>query len=256
MQEELILSLTEGERFTPRQGKLHKIDRVDEAAKILEFKNVYSADGVIRKLSFVLYADECLGLWNRNRHSGQGILDIVEGKVGILSGQIWMEGRYFDKKSIHNINNYGLLTLPETDELYSNMSLGENIQISAIKKNSYGGIIPKTGELRYLVQDLCSEYLSDEKYRLFSNQRIPNSVLIKKKVSLCRAIAAGARIIVHNNSSLKLDIREKEIFQQDILRTQKKRIGQIIIAAQIDDLYPVCNRILQIEEGKISESFF
>lgn len=256
MQEELILSLTEGERFTPRQGKLHKIDRVDEAAKILEFKNVYSADGVIRNLSFVLYADECLGLWNRNRHSGQGILDIVEGKVGILSGQIWMEGRYFDKKSIHNINNYGLLTLPETDELYSNMSLGENIQISAIKKNSYGGIIPKTGELRYLVQDLCSEYLSDEKYRLFSNQRIPNSVLIKKKVSLCRAIAAGARIIVHNNSSLKLDIREKEIFQQDILRTQKKRIGQIIIAAQIDDLYPVCNRILQIEEGKISESFF
>jgi len=242
MEDELILSLIEGEPFEPKPGRLHKTDNIDESAKLMEFKNVYSDNGVIRDLSFTLYADECLGLWNRNRHSGQGILDIIENNVGIRSGDIWLER--------------AIWTVPETDQLFSNMTLGQNIELSALKRNAYAGVVTKTGELRYLVQDLCSEYLADDGYRMFPGQLIPDGVLIRKKVSLCRAIAAGARIIVYNNPCLKLDVREKEIFQQDILRTQKKRIGQIIIAAQIDDLYPVCNRILQIEEGKIQPGHF
>lgn len=242
MSEELILSLIEGEPFEPKHGRLQKIDHVDTTAKMLEFKDVYTEDRVIDGLSFTLHENECLGIWNRNRHSGKGILDILEGKVNISSGEIWAA--------------YEILTLPEEDELLSNMPLGENIKLAALKRNAYGGIVPKEGELRYLVQDLCSDYLADDGYRLFSNQVIPDSVLIRKKVSLCRAIAAGVRIIVYNNPWLKLDVREKEIFNQDILRTQKKKIGQVIIAAQLDDLYPVCNRILKIEAGQIRPGHF
>lgn len=256
MEEELILSLTEGEPFTPKPGRLHKTDHIDRSEKLLEFKNVYSDDGVIRDLSFTLYDNECLGLWNRNRHSGKGILDVMEGRAGVLSGEIWLEGQRFHYQGADGTKRWGLLTIPEADQLFSNMSLGENIEFSALKQNAYGKVVTKTGELRYLVQELCSEYLADDGYRLFPNQLIPDSILICKKVSLCRAIAAGARIIVYNNPSLKLDVREKEILHQDILRTQKKKIGQIIIAAHIDDLYPVCNRIFQIEEGKIKPGQF
>ena len=254
--DELVLSLIEGEPFEPKPGGLHKTEHIDESEELLEFRNVYSADGVIRNLSFTLYTEECLGLWNRNRHSGQGILDIIEGNAGILSGEIRVDGSCLSVQAADHIKRHGLLTIPETDQLFSNMTLGENIKISALKQNAYGGIVKKTGELRYLVQELCSEYLADDGYRLFPDQIIPNEMLVRKKVSLCRAIAAGARIIIYNNPCLKLDVREKEIFQQDILRTQKKQIAQIIIAAQIDDLYPVCNRILQIEEGKIQPGHF
>lgn len=242
MSEELILSLIEGEPFEPKPGRLQKLNHVDTSVKMLEFKAVYTEDQVIDGLDFTLQENECLGIWNRNRHSGKGILDILEGKVRISSGEIWTV--------------YKLLTLPEEDALFTNMPLGGNIKLAALKRYAYGGVVPKEGELRYLVQDLCSDYLADDGYRLFSNQVIPDSVLIRKKVSLCRAIAAGARIIVYNNPWLKLDVREKEIFNQDILRTQKKRIGQVIISAQLDDLYPVCNRILKIEAGQIRPGHF
>ena len=48
-----------------------------------------------------------------------------------------------------------------------------------------------------------------------------------------------------------MDLHEKALFYQDILRTQKKKTSQLIISAYLDTLYPVCNRILQIHEGKI-----
>lgn len=251
LEEELVLALLEGEKFIPNPGKLQRIEEVDFSKVMLEFNHVYSRDKVIKDVSFLLYANETLGIWNRGRHSGQAILDILEGKLKLESGVIKMEGEEFYNVNKNNLKKCSIWVIPEKDKMCSNMDIGENISLSALKRNAYGGVLAKKGEIKFLVNDLCGEYLMDEGYRIFPNQSIPDNILIQKKVSLCRAIAGGARIIIFNNPDLKLDIREKEKFKQDILRTQKKKISQIIISASIDSLYPVCNRILQIDEGRI-----
>lgn len=251
LEEELILSLIEGEPFEPKPGRLQKLETINTTVELLRFKDVYTDDQVISGLNFTLYENECLGIWNRNRHSGQGILDLLAGTTALASGEITVQGKQYDNQAVDYIKRYGVYIVAEEDQIFSNMPIGENIKMAALRRYAYGSIVPKEGELRYLVQDLCSDYFTDERYLLFSNQVIPDNILIRKKVSLCRAIAAGAKVIVYNNPSLKLDVREKEVFNQDILRTQKKRIGQVIIAAYLDDLYPVCNRIIQIEEGMI-----
>lgn len=250
--ESLVLSLSEGEVFEAKQGQFHKMNEMNGTEKSLEFKNVYTDDNVLRGLNFSLYGNECLGLWNRNRHSGKSLLDVLGGNICFPAGEIWIGSKCFTGRMPVKVKRYGLMTLPETDQLFTNMSVEENIRFAALQENAYWKTVLKTGELRYLVGSLCSEYLADDGYRRFANQQIPDSALIQKKVSLCRAIAGGARLIAYDNPGLKLDVREKEIFWQDILRTQRRGIGQIVVSAQIEDLYPIANRILQIEEGRIS----
>ncbi|HIY02949.1 MAG TPA: ATP-binding cassette domain-containing protein [Candidatus Blautia faecipullorum] len=251
MEHELIMSLIEGAAFVPRESSLHIQSRDEAHHKIMEFEQVCTDDGVTQHLTFFAYRGETLGIWNKNRHSGKAITDVLEGKTRMKSGRISVNGELYKNTLPNRVGKYELATVPEKDEMFSNMNLGENISLAALRKNAYLGVVKKEWELRYIVQKLCSQYFSDRGCRLFPNQRIPEGILAKKKVSLCRAIASGAKIIVYNNPCLKMDVREREVFIQDILRTQKEEITQVIISSQLDTLYSVCNRILQLDEGRI-----
>ena len=145
----------------------------------------------------------------------------------------------------------GLAVLPESDQLFTNMSIGENISISALRQNSYGKVVMKEGELRYLTQNLVEEYFDNGKYKTFIDQIVFESLIIKKKISLCRAIASGAGIFVYSNPFSHLDEGERKLFSQDIQKTAQKGISQIIISAHAEMLYSVCSRILEIERGVI-----
>lgn len=253
MEDGLIFSMMDGEPFQPKDGNLKMLEEVDASREVLSFCHVKSLNGVLRDLSFTLYSKETLGIWNRNRHSGQEVLDVLAGKSGLASGTILVRGIEFNELGNGMLEKEKVFLIPEEDMFCTNMNLEENISLAALRANSYGKVVRKEGELRYLVHNLSSEYLSDEGYRIFPSQDIPDNVLISKKASLCRAIAGGAEVIVYNNPYLKMDYREREIFSRDILKTQKRKISQVIISAQLDSLYPVCNRVLRLYEGRITE---
>lgn len=248
--ENLVLSLSEGENYVPKslenQQNAVKIDGKD----VLEFCHVMTEDKVIKDLNFQLHQGEILGIWNKNRHSGQAILDILEGRSKLVKGSIQCNGRCCNSDREGWTYPYGIYPVPETDRLCSNMTIGENIGLSALDKNAYVGLIMKDGELRYLIQNLCEEYMGQKKFLLFPDQMVPDSQLARKKISLCRALAAGAKIIVYNNPFLHMDIKEREVLIEDLVRTQKKGVSQILISSQIEMLYPLCNRIVQVDDGK------
>ena len=250
IQEKLVLSLSEGENYVP--GLLKSLYDVDEinGKDILEFSHVMTEDHVIKDLNFQLRQGEILGIWNKNRHSGQAIMDILEGRLKLAKGNIRCNGYNCNSTREGWIYPYGIYSIPETDRLCSNMTIGENIGLSALDKNAYMGLIMKDGELRYLIQNLCEEYLGQKEFLLFPDQMVPDSQLARKKISLCRALAAGAEIIVYNNPFLHMDIKEREVLIGDLVRTQKKGISQVLISSQIEMLYPLCNRIVQVDEGK------
>lgn len=250
MDEALIRALVNGEPYII-QKKEHFFPCSQNTTKVLEFCHVSTADQVIQKLDFTLYDGEILGIWNRNHHSGKAITDILEGRKEIKSGNVWVQGKRYENQCEDKISRYHLLTVPESDELFTNMTVGENISISALRRTSHMGIVRRKGEECYLCQELCGEYLSEGGVKIFHNQKTPDGVLFRKKISLCRAIAAGAQIIVYHNPFLKMDMKEREIFFQDILKTQKRKISQLVISSQLDTLYPVCSRILQVEKGKV-----
>lgn len=246
----LILSLIEGETLPPKNGVFSQISPADSSKKLLDFSHIYTWNNKLKDLTFSLYEGETLGLWNKNYHSGKALFALMRGNLPVLCGTIRVNGNIYSPEQ-QNVQQHKLMLIPEEDDFFTNMNLGANICFSALKSNSSAGIVLKKGRLLYLTHDLLSEYFCDEGYRLFANQFITDNPLIKKKASICRAVACGARIIIYDNPCLKMDLHEKALFYQDILRTQKKKTSQLIISAYLDTLYPVCNRILQIHEGKI-----
>ncbi len=249
---ELILSLMEGQKIILGEKKFNISEHIDYSNKILEFENVRSDDQIIRNLSFCLYENETLGLYNRNRHSAKGLQDIFLGNSNVLSGEIRFRNQIFPSGNSLPFIQKGIYILTENDELFSNMTMEENLVITALKKKTYGRIVKNEHELKYMVQEIMGEYVSDENNIYLPGQMIPNNVLMRKKIVLCRAVLAMAEILIYSNPFSKMDIRERELFCQDIIKTKKKEISQMIISSEIDMLYPVCDRILKIENGKVT----
>ena len=250
MKQNLILSLSEGESYIPRSVVIPNDVIEMSGENIFEFSHVKTEDGVIQDLSFKLCHGEILGIWNKNRHSGQAIQDILEGKTKLMSGSIQYHGKKCECNQENWSYQYGIYLLPETDRLCSNMSVGENIGLSALKKNACMKVVIKEGELKYLIQNLCEEFMGKKKFLLFPDQMVPEGQLFRKKISLCRALAANAKIIVYNNPFLRMDIKERVVFGEDLIKIQKKAVSQILISSQIETLYPLCSRIVQVDEGK------
>ena len=248
--ENLVLSLSEGENYVPKLLE-NQQNVVEIAGKdVLEFCHVMTENEVIKDLNFQLHRGEILGIWNKNRHSGQAVMDVLEGRLKLAKGSIICNGHSCNTAREGWAYLYGIYPIPETDRLCSNMTIGENIGLSALDKNAYMGLVVKEGELRYLIQNLCEEYMGQKKFLLFPDQMVPDSQLARKKISLCRALAAGAEIIVYDNPFLHMDIKEREVFTEDLVRTQKKGVSQILISSQREMLYPLCNRIMQVDDGK------
>ena len=250
MAEDLILAVSEGGNYEHlNEWRIEKREPYDDK-KVLEFRQVHTANQVIRNLSFSLFTNEVLGIWNKNRHSGQAIIELLEKKLAMADGKILVNGNTCEAEACDWIQECGVFTVPEEDELFSNMNVEDNISFAALKRTAKLGCLARKGELRYLVQSLCEEYMAEGDFQLFPGQPVPDGILARKKISLCRAIAGGAKIIVYNNPFLKMDIREREAFARDIIRTQKRHISQIIISSQAEVLYSLCERVIQVDEGK------
>lgn len=247
----LIYSLMDGVSYSPEIKPRRVWEKVDTNRKVLSFFNVRTEDEVLQALSFHLYEGETLGIWNENRHSGKAMQDLLHGRTRLVSGRIVMDDKTYHRSVGNIMKQHRIFLIPENDQLCTNMNLEENIQLAALTHHTYGGVVKKEGELRYLSHDLTGDYLSWENYNLFPSQDIPDNILVRKKAVLCRTLAANPRAIIYNCPFLKMDYQDRMIFNRDIRRVQNEKIAQIVISPQLDDLFPVCSRILRMEKGRI-----
>ena len=221
--ENLVLSLSEGENYVPKllenQQNAVEVDGKD----VLEFCHVMTEDEAIKDLNFQLHQGEILGIWNKNRHSGQAILDILEGRSKLVKGSIKCNGRCCNSDREGWTYPYGIYPVPETDRLCSNMTIGENIGLSALDKNAYMGLIMKDGELRYLIQNLCEEYMGQKKFLLFPDQMVPDSKLAKKRY-LCAERLRQEQKSLYITILFSIWILKKEKCLLRILSERRKKV--------------------------------
>ncbi|MDD3339829.1 MAG: ATP-binding cassette domain-containing protein [Lachnospiraceae bacterium] len=247
----LILSLMEGEAFQYRQTIDEVKERIPNKKTMIRFEHSMGNDENTKDVFFTLYENEILGLWNQNRHSGKSLADIFIGRNKIRQGELYLFDRLVRRGKVDPYEEKGIYVITEEEELFSNMNFEENLEMGALKKNAFWGIVKNERELHYQVQEIMGEYFSTESRVYQPHQYIPDNLLIKKKVVLCRAILAKAKVIIYCDPWIKMDMREQEAFTQDILRTRKHGITQLIISSQIDLLCNISNRVLQIDQGEI-----
>lgn len=207
----------------------------------------------LNDLSLAVYEEEITGVLFLEKESQKALEGLLEGKTKNYSGRILYQDRPLMNRNTDQMLMQGVVFIQE-DNLYPEMSLDENILISAYKTTSHG-IMLNNPELKYVITELITRYFSE--YGDLHNKEVDRREdwLFRKKIMLCRGIATSPKLMIFVNPTVHSDLSLRKCYYEDVLSIKKYGISALILSTDLEELLALCDRIIIVQNGKAIEQY-
>jgi simple sugar transport system ATP-binding protein len=211
--------------------------------------------GAFENISFDLHAGEILGLTGL---LGSGRSEIAEALFGVLraeSGRTIVDGKATTIHGIRDAIDAGIGYVPEdrlTQGLFLDKSIADNVIASSLERHRRRGLL----DARAIAATITEQF---QRLRIKApNVEAPVRSLSggnAQRVVLAKWLANGPKILMLNGPTVGVDVGSKEEILT-ILRAQAAAgMGIIVISDDVPELVSVCNRVLVVQQGRISATY-
>ncbi len=205
--------------------------------KMLRLENIHKSYGkakILDGVGFEIYKGDCIGLIGGNGCGKTTLIQILCGTLKPNKGSILNGGEPVERADYKHLFGY----LPQNDPLIDELTVKDNLKLwfSAMDIKFRGNdIIDKLG---------ISGYLNKPVNKLSGG--------MKRRVSLCIAMANKAPILVMDEPTTALDLAAKgEIWQ--LLKDFITNGGTIVLSTHDYDEIKRCSRLMLMKNGKLKE---
>jgi len=101
---------------------------VHPALELRDLGKRYGQTEVIRGLSLSVQSGERIGIIGPNGAGKSTLFDLISGRQGPSSGQVWLNGQRIDGKPPYAINRLGLARSFQISSLFPNLSVFDNLR--------------------------------------------------------------------------------------------------------------------------------
>lgn len=216
---------------------------------LLEVENIHSYYGKIHALkgiSLTVDEGEVVTLIGGNGAGKSTTLNTICGIVRASDGRIVLEGEDISKTPAHEIVERGIVQSPEGRKIFTRLTVRENLEIGAFKRNDLGGI----------KKDM--EYVFERFPRLKERQSQLGGTLSggeQQMLAMGRALMAQPRILLLDEPSMGLaPLLVEAIF--DVIVYLNKENGTTILLVEQNALMAlgVAHRGYVLQSGYITHS--
>lgn len=235
-------------------GTIHEQDKV-----IFEVKNLTRRDGYVKNINFNLYAGEVLGFSGLIGAGRSETMCAIYGADPISSGDIYLNGIRLHIKNPYDALKYGIGMVTENRRetgFFHNFSIKRNISIAKqLKQTKLGGLWGLVNfkdeqkiaeEQRCAIQIKCATLDQGITQLSGGNQQ---------KVILGKWMAAGVKLIIFDEPTKGIDVGTKAEIHKLMRTLAENGIGVIVVSSELPELLSVCDRIMVMNEGKISAEY-
>lgn len=194
---------------------------------------------ILEDISFSAEKGQCVGILGANGCGKSTLLSIMAGTRKSDGGKIFYDG--FDATKNKSIFTKYIGYVPQGNPLIEELSVNDNLKLwysnskNDLKKDFLEGVPAMLG--------------LDEVRKITVNKL---SGGMKRRVSIAAALANDPPILILDELSAALDlVCKKEIRQY--LMCYLKQNGTIVMTTHEEDEIALCNRLLVMKEGKLSE---
>lgn len=218
---------------------------------VLEVKNLRNS--VLNNVSFQLKKGEILGIAGMLGAGRTEILRAIYGLDHLESGEIWVKGERVKRPSpsVMKGKRCGFTSENRKDEgLCQKLSIGDNLVLANLKSIAPRGHISKKKELDYISRQI--EGLSIK----VSDYHLPVSSLSggnQQKVVVGNWLNTKPEILFLDEPSRGIDVNAKQQIFSVIWDEASQGVGVIIVSSELEELLEVCDRILVMRHGCITE---
>lgn len=225
--------------------------RNSEVGQVVLKVNQLTTD-FVENISFSVKAGEIVGF---SGLVGAGRTEVMRGIIGAdkkLSGVVEVDHKAVIVRSPREAMEAGIVLVPEdrkTQGILENLSVGKNISVSMLKKNSnFLGIIDRKKEQIQVAVSIKSFKIktpdSEKKIIELSGGN-------QQKAIVARWINTNPKVLILDEPTKGIDIGAKAEFYQMICEFAKQGMAVILISSELPEIIGLADRIIVMKSRKI-----
>ena len=220
---------------------------------LLEAKGIskyFGAVTALRDVDLNLRSGEVLGVVGDNGAGKSTLMKVLSGLHPPSEGKLFFDGQPVQFSSPRDARDLGIEMVYQDLTLAGNMNIAENIYLGREpKRKMLGGLIAlfdhRSG--RRMAQD----HLNNLKIHVKSvEQKVEElSGGQRQAVAIARSIAFRARVVIMDEPTAALAIKEVGKVLDLIIGLKQRGISVVIISHRMDDIFYVCDRVMALYHG-------
>ncbi len=209
------------------------------------FPGVQALDDV----SLIGHAGEVIGLVGVNGAGKSTLMNILGGIFPPDSGEIVMDGEVVTLRSPKDADRLGIAFIHQEPLFFASQTVAENIFISNL---------PTKKALPFFVDRKAAVERADTYLSMLGADIKGTSVMEalsvgeKQIVEIARALATGSEIVIFDEPTSSLSVREKESLFDVIRRLKSDGKTIIYISHFLDEIIELCDSFFVLRNGKIA----
>jgi len=200
--------------------------------------------GVFHHVSFEVHYGEILGVAGL---MGSGRTEVVESLFGISppdQGQILVDGKPCHIRTPSHAIRAGMALLTEDRKdsgLFLKLSVGENMQISAMKQHTTLGFVRQSG-----INVLCEEKCGQLRIKTPGLEEVIENLSggNQQKVLLARWLLNKPRVLILDEPTRGVDVGAKAEIHALITRLAREGVAIIMISSELPEIMGMSDRIV------------
>ena len=224
----------------------------DMKPPLLEMRGITKKFGAITALDHVdlrLFSGEVLGVVGDNGAGKSTLMKVLSGLYSASSGEVVFDGRSVQLNSPRDAQDIGI------EMVYQDLALAGNLPVH---ENIYLGREPGRQRLGIKIVDrkLSRRLAKDHLDRLHIEVKSVDQKVEElsggqaQAVAIARATAFDARLVIMDEPTAALAIKEVGKVLDLIKRLRDHGTGVILISHRMDDVFFVCDRVMALFHGR------
>ena len=220
---------------------------------LLELRHINKSFGAVKALqdvSLCVYPNEIVGLVGDNGAGKSTLVKIISGVETADTGEIFFEGKPIHIHNPEDAKHLGIETL------YQNLAMINNLDV--VSNMFLGRELVDVWPFG-LIKVLRNKEMEQETLRILSRLKI-NIGSVREKVevmsggqrqaiALGRAVGWGKRLVLLDEPTAALGVREANQALELIRRLKDQNISAVIISHNLEHVFSVVDRIVVLRQG-------
>ncbi|WP_182113859.1 MULTISPECIES: sugar ABC transporter ATP-binding protein [unclassified Actinotalea] len=211
----------------------------DPVAPVAVLEGIWKSYGgvaVLKDVSIDLQAGEIHALVGGNGAGKSTLMKIVTGVVSPDAGRIAIAGEEVRRLSPRAAHANGVYLVPQEPELFPNLSVLENVQLSLGRDR-----VPPA-RVRQVAEQLGASIDLDARA---SDLSISDQQLVE----LVRGILRGARLLIVDEPTSALTAREVERLFTQLRTLAADGVGIFYVSHRMPEIFALCDRVTVLRDG-------
>lgn len=208
----------------------------------------------LRGIDLAVHENEIVGLLGDNGAGKSTLIKIITGVHEPTTGELYWKGEKLNHYDVNMARNFGIETVFQDRALCEQHSIWRNIYMGREIKDRLGFL--KVKEMKERTADLMKNTMG------FTSDAVQPDNIVgfmsggeRQGVAISRALAFDANLIILDEPTTGLSLAETQKVLGFIKKIKNEGKSSIFISHNIYHVYPVVDRIVLIDRGRVAYNY-